>query len=150
MFSEYLKEALKESVVYFNELRKEKAEAILKETGTKLENFKSYRNESLAGLDFSVFKGQDLSGINFINLDISECMFKGFNLSEVRFAGSGIKGTKFVDCDLSECDFTDCDLSDVILRNCKTEGAKFKGAIVSEQVKSKISPAQFKETNNKK
>jgi uncharacterized protein YjbI with pentapeptide repeats len=147
MKTNYLIESLKEGVEYFNEIRKEKAEEVLKYPGAKLENLKD-NDESLAGLDFTVIEEEDLSKINFMHLNLSECMLKGFNLNKVNFTGSDIKGTKLVDCDLSGCDFSKCDLSGVILRNCKTEGAKFKGAIVSEQVKSQISPSQFKETNN--
>lgn len=149
MITIYLKEALKAGAEYFNESRRKKAEGILKEPGFHLENLKNI-NGTLAGLDFSIVEGKDLSNINFMHLNLSECMLKGFNLNKSKFIGSNIKGTRFVGCDLTECDFSKSDLSGVILRNCKTGRARFKGAIVSDQVKSQISHAQFKETNNKK
>lgn len=92
------------------------------------------------GISKSIFRGQDLSGLDFRNLVFDELDFSFSNLSGANFAGNHLSDTYFDGANLSGADFTGCNFT----------YTSFEGADLSfvNLVESDLSGVYFSENTN--
>ncbi len=75
------------------------------------------------------FTNYEFFGLDLYLSDLSNCEFDACNFKNARLGNC--QGSKFYSCDLSGVDATDANLSKCLAINCKADGLKLTGAIVS-------------------
>jgi len=93
---------------------------------TKIEFYKAYEDGEryFTSLDFEYLDG-------FTNKDFSNIIFENCFLY-LDFRGSDLTNAQFLNCNIKEIDLRNTNLTGALIKNCLTESAMFKDAIVRD------------------
>lgn len=91
--------------------------------------FKSVKQVKDALFRYGRFVNCVFESLDLYSLDLSHCEFDACNFKETRLGNC--RSSKFYTCDLTGADATDANFAKCLAMNCRAEGLKMTGAIVS-------------------